>query len=424
MWISALCFTFVLATASNGTAAEAVTYSGTIGKLSVIVELGKGKSGRFEAGRYAYMRKGTDIPLHVETAKNGILTISEEKPCTETLCRGADGKLADVAPIAAIWILQADGADLFGKWSDNESGKTLSVRLRKKGGRTIRDDDDILDAISPDAAGSELPGSLVLRPAELPYDFLKLDNPLTAGAVTNIGGVSYRMDQEPRLSGLEYPTVLSVGGGKPAPVNKYLVQQRLQFELSSFSCLSRAYLGFGWSGVGGEGGNGFNGGSQVVVTHFTPRLIGITESGSFDCAGAHPNNFSNFRLADARTGEALIPEQLLSGWIATDDDGNTADTSRSTKDRDLTWGPSEELINYVKENREKMDDDSERACGYDDLIAQNLGVYFTQDRLVFMLQGLPHVIFACGDDMVTVPLKEASPLLTKKGASYFQALDR
>lgn len=415
---------FVLLAVSNVLAAEAVTYSGKIGALSVIVELAKGKSGKFEAGRYAYMSKGTDIPLHVKADSNGVLTIAEEKPCTEALCKGSDDKVADDAPIGASWTLKADQNDLSGQWVDKESGKTLPVRLQSKGSRSIQDDGEILEEISPDTVGSGRPGPLVLKPADLPYDFLKMHVPLKPGAVKSIGGSSYRMDQEPRLGGLDYPTVLTLRGGNPGPVNEYLAQQRLQFELSSFSCLSRAYLGLGWSGMGGEGSSGFDGGSQVVVNHLSARLIGITESGSFDCGGAHPDNFSNFRLADARTGKALLPEKFLRGWVAKDADGNAVNPSQSTAGKDFTWGPSDELIAYIKKNREKMDDDSERDCGYDDLIGQNLGIYFTQDSLVFMLQGLPHVNFACGYDMVTVSLKEARPLLTVKGASYFEALDR
>jgi hypothetical protein len=44
--------------------------------------------------------------------------------------------------------------------------------------------------------------------------------------------------------------------------------------------------------------------------------------------------------------------------------------------------------------------------------------------MIFTLKNLPHVIFACGDDLVTVPLKDARPLLTDAGARYFAVLDR
>jgi hypothetical protein len=56
-------------------------------------------------------------------------------------------------------------------------------------------------------------------------------------------------------------------------------------------------------------------------------------------------------------------------------------------------------------------------------IHSNLAVYFTETDLVFAFQGLPHAIFACTNDLVTVPLKDARPLLTEAGAAYFEVLD-
>ena len=137
----------------------------------------------------------------------------------------------------------------------------------------------------------------------------------------------------------------------------------------------------------------------------------------------HPDNFTDHRLADARTGQALVPEKLLKGWVAKDDSGNIIDPATAAKDAIITWGPDDELAAYVNSHRDKMDADSEQDCGYDDLVKQNLAVYFTQDSLVFTLQGLPHVIFACTYDMLSVPLKDARPLLTDAGAKYFAELD-
>jgi hypothetical protein len=424
MRIAVLATMLLLTATPCALAAEAVTFAGTIGKLPIIVELAKDKNGGFEAGRYAYMAKGADIPLHAGAGKDDGLTLTEEKPCTEALCKDADDKVADKGPTSATWTLKFDSAGgMSGTWQDSGSSKTLPIALQRKGSRMIADGDDVLDALAPDAFSSGQPGPAVIGRADLPYDFLKMARPLKEGPITKVGELAYRMDQDARV-GLDYPTVLSLGGADIAPVNTYLAQQRLQFEISSFSCLSRAYLGFGWSGFGGEGTSGFDGGSTVTVNLLTSRLIGLTEGGSFDCGGAHPDNFSVYRLADSRTGEALVPEKLLRGWVARDDSGKVVNPAKAAKDASLTWGPSDELVDYVKTHRDKMDDQNEQDCGYDDLIAQNLAVYFTKDSLVFALQDLPHVIFACGYDMVTVPLKEARPLLTDKGATYFSELDK
>ena len=65
-----------LALASPALAA-AVTYQGTLGKLPIILELAQTPedSGTTTYGRYAYLNKGIDIPLHVRKSKDGNLTI-------------------------------------------------------------------------------------------------------------------------------------------------------------------------------------------------------------------------------------------------------------------------------------------------------------------------------------------------------------
>jgi hypothetical protein len=405
--------------------AEAVTYAGSIGSLPVILELTSPSADGLRAGRYAYLAKGGDIPLHGMKVKDpGALLLSEEKPCTEKLCKTADGDVIDVAPIAAEWNLKTEGSGerLSGTWRDKESGKTLQVKLVKKGKRTISDSEpDLLAALDPSYALTGTDQPMVLSKDSLPYDFLKMDRPFKQGVTTNLGDRSYRMDEDSR-NGLTYPVVLSIGKVDPAPINRYLAQQRLQLALSAFSCMARAYLGFGWSGQDAEGTSGYDGGGSVTVEHLTSRLVGIAEGGSYWCGGAHPSNFGDHRLADARTGKALVPETLLRGWTATNGDGTVVDPSTVADPSLLSFGPSESLIQFILKNREKFDDETEKECGYKDLIESNLAVYFTADDLVFTLRGLPHVIFACTDDLLTVPLKDVRPLLTEEGAGYFEVL--
>ena len=110
--------------------------------------------------------------------------------------------------------------------------------------------------------------------------------------------------------------------------------------------------------------------------------------------------------------------------MARDFDGNVVDPSADGVEADsLRYGPSDELIDYVEKNREKQDAQTETDCGMSDLVKSNLSVYVKDDDLVFTLTGLPHVIVACEDDVLSVPLKDARPLLTEKGARYFAVLD-
>ena len=73
----------------------------------------------------------------------------------------------------------------------------------------------------------------MLTRESLPYDFLKMDRPLKKGVVEDFGGNTYRMDEDSR-TGLSYPVVLTIGKVDPAPLNRYLAQQRLQFALPAF----------------------------------------------------------------------------------------------------------------------------------------------------------------------------------------------
>ena len=415
-----------LLTSSSSLAAEAVTYKGTIGKSPIILELAEAnESGEF-VGRYAYLSKGGDIPLHGTTNVDGSLAIREEAPCTKELCRDARNEIVEKPPIGAEWILREsdDEQQLTGSWKDIKTGKTLALIFTLVESRELPEGDGEVTLYSLDPSSvARIDDHSLITKTDLPYDFLKMDVPLKKGAEIKYGDGVYRLDMDPRVE-VEFPTIVKIGNADIAPINAYLHQQRLQFSFNSFYCLSKAYLGMDWSGSGGEGGMGYDGPPSVGVHLLTPRLLGLSEGGSFYCGGAYPDNFSRDQLADVKTGKPLEPESLLKGWIARDADGKIIDPSTVEDKSELRYGPSDELIKYVNDNRDRSDASREEECGLTDLVTSNLGVYFTQTDMVFTLKNLPHVIFACGDDLVTVPLKDARPLLTDAGAGYFAVLDR
>jgi hypothetical protein len=85
-------------------------------------------------------------------------------------------------------------------------------------------------------------------------------------------------------------------------------------------------------------------------------------------------------------------------------------------------GPS--LVAFVKEKRAKPADQTdinfENDCGIDELIGQYLVGSVKRDdsglKLVFGLQGLPHVIQACADDLIELPVADVGELLTPQFA--------
>lgn len=408
-------------TASQGLADEAVTYKGTIGRIPVILEMGVPDQGSDFAARYAYLLKGVDIPLHGKVAGDGSFAIEEEAPCDEKTCRKADGDFVETAPVGADWMLRSekDGARLKGSWKDRKSGKLLPVALERVGSRELDGAANSLDYLDP-MSGSE---DEKFTPDMLPYDFLKFDYPIKHGEETYFQGATIRLDSDPR-TGTAYPFIVKLPGTDTAAINAYLRQRWLRVQFNPYYCLSTAYLGLGWSGSGGQGTTGMEDGSSVTLEYLSPRLLGLVENGSSYCGGAHPNHFENRHFADVRTGDPVVAERLLKGFIAKDIDGQRIDPATLNKDDYVKYGPDEALMNFVNDRRDKSDASLETDCGMNDLVASNLGVYFTKTELVFYLKDLPYVNFACGADLVRVPLKDARPLFSEEGARYFAVFDK
>lgn len=404
--------------ATPALAVEAVTYKGTIGKIPVIVEMAEDTEGDTFVARYAYMSKGTDIPLHGKTDDDGKLTIEEEAPCDAKICKSAAGDVLEVPPIGADWVLtsEKDGQHLKGTWKDRKSGKSLSISLDRVAARPLDDGrtGENIDDLDPSGVRNSRQDPRV-TPKLLPYDFLKLDHPVKQGSETALDGATIRMDTDP-FTATSYPTIVKLPGADVTAVNTYLRQQWLQLQFNPYYCKSKLYLGYGWFGNPSEGGNGFwDDGPNVTIDYLSTRLIGLSESGSFDCGGAYPNHFIDYHFADVQTGKPLEAERLIKGFVLQDFDGQELDAAKAAETDYVKYGPNAELIKFINDRRDKSDASLETDCGMSDLVRTNLGVVFTKDELVFNLKNLPHVIFACGNDLVRVPMKDARPLLNDEG---------
>ena len=138
-------FAAALAVCASPAFADAVTYTGTLGKTSIVVELTSDPAtvGTPFAGRYFYPSKGIDIPLDGVSAKGGKLTLNEEAVCTETSCVNDDNGNTVKFPIGAKWTLDAsaDGKTLTGSWT--AKGKSLPIALTEIGARTLPDDTEM-----------------------------------------------------------------------------------------------------------------------------------------------------------------------------------------------------------------------------------------------------------------------------------------
>jgi hypothetical protein len=410
----ALALTFLSATSAF--AVEAVTYKGTIGKIPIILEMAEGTDSGSFAARCAYMSKGVDIPLHGTLDLDGGIKIEEEAPCDDRICKSADGDILEVPPIGADWTLESssDERQLKGTWKDRKSGKSLPVMLTRVASRSLGDrKGESVDDLDPSSTARE--AASILTPKDLPYDFLKLDHKVKQGPETVVNGATIRMDTDP-FTATTYPTILKLPGADSAAINTYLKQQWLQLQFNPYYCKSKLYLGYGWYGSESDGSNGFwDDGPIVKIDYLSPRLLGLSESGSFFCGGAHPSHFIDYRFAEVATGKPVVAESLLKGFVLKNSNGEEVDPAKVGKDDYVKYGPNAALVAFINDRRSKSDASVETDCMMGDLVMTNLGVYFTKDELVFNLKDLPHVIFACGDDLVRVPWNEARPLLNEEG---------
>ena len=306
----------LLAGTGSVRAAEAVSYSGMLGKSRIIAEFIGTEDGKSGFGRYAYLSKGVDIPLHLQVGK-AKLAIEEEAPCSQKTCQNAEGERVDAYPVGARWTLSGAIGDerLKGSWTAEKGGKPLPIELKKIG---ARDGSPITEldqfSFSLPAKGSEEDPAIAGWSAEMaPYEAARMDYPLTEGEEVSLGTGRYRLDEDKRVE-MPYPVVTSLGGADPTKLNTLLHRLRGQTEDPAFNCLSQTYLGFGWwSNTPDIPSNGFDGNYSVHVDHLSDRLMSISEGGSFYCGGAHPNNFSSYSMLDPKLGQLVLPQDLLKG---------------------------------------------------------------------------------------------------------------
>jgi hypothetical protein len=414
-------------------AVDAVSYKGMIGSKAVVVEL-TDLDGAVVAGRFSYLAVGADVPL-LGTGTGGAINLTEEAKCTEQTCSVNDEGIIEQVPVSAQWalMLAADGKTLSGSWTaEGKPGKSLDIALVEFGRRTLPEGTEITPLAVRESTWEERYGSLGFAPEALPYDSAKMDLALEEqGAVLSLEGSRYRFVADPRTQFL-FPRVVSLAdGSSPAAANAALAQRHAAINANAFDCLSGGYAGFASSGYSvslSGGGLGDYDGENVEVTYLSPTVLTWTESGSTYCGGAHPNNHYDSYIVDVRTGAPLALGKVFKDWIANgkmeDYGAEVVQADAVEAPQDYFWAAGQPLIDYVLAHRTSDEDfDFEAECGIDELIRTNLGIRFAPaEKVVFALQGLPHVNFACTVDLLTVDLADIPELLAPQAAQYFPGL--
>lgn len=412
-------------------ALEAVTYKGTLGGHDIVAELVAPAAGQL-TGRYSYLAKGGDIPLDANGSVGTAISMLEEAPCTQTTC--TENQYGDVVPpTGGIWsvTLSGDGS-LTGDWTPTDKSKSLPITLTEIGRRTLPDAAEITPYGLRDSTFELFYGDgAIFAPHTAPYEFAKMEVVMAEGASETLEGSTFRYVTDPRTK-FPFPRILSLSDGSSTQLaNEALERRHTALSFFAFDCMAQVYAGFGANEYSlglNEGTLGQYDEESVVLSYLSPTVLNWVESGSTYCTGAHPNNHSDTHIVDTRTGEPFALANIFKGWVATmkvgGADGEIDQAAARQAPQDYYWGADQELIDYVIAHRVSSGDEQfEDECGINDLIASNLALRFVPgDAVLFTLEGLPHVNFACSEDLLTAKLSDIPELLTPTAKDYFPSL--
>lgn len=431
----ALVALFVLA--ATPAFADAVTYKGTLGDRDIVVEIIEPSDGPV-GGRFAYIDQGGDIPLDPAASPVGMFYFAEEGRCGETNCEPNDDGHVDMPPQVATWALTItdDGHTLYGtRTSDSKKAIVEDVEIYEVGRRELTSEErtpyglhDRSDILSYDQ-------SQPLTPENAAYESVLMSLPKVEGrreTYTHNTTVTYLADPRTKF---EFPRITGLDDDSdPSVMNARLEELQNRLSLSGLDCLAFVYAAWGQSNsFYGQGGHlGDLDYETVQVSNLTPALISWTQSGSLYCASAHPYNHYDVYNYDVRTGEPLDEATIFSAWVARHygsmDIVDPQVVAAAGPEDDFSWGPSAELIDYVRANTDTGDifgDDPEllEACMSDEAIAERLTVqYLSDDRIMFVLSGFPHVIGVCNGPLFSVAASDIAQFLNASAETYFPSL--
>ncbi|HDR9485238.1 TPA: hypothetical protein QDC20_001700 [Burkholderia aenigmatica] len=393
-------------------AAPRTVYEGTLqGAGAVVMELDNRPAADGSiSGRYFYAQHGVDIPLHGTPAELIEPLVRTQLP-DEARSPLEFGEQADFDHAAATWHGTRDKGGYRGQWTDARTGKTRSFTLR----RMAEYDPDAVAPGSVEAVtnsiaggvGSGIASGVAIDMRQTPYATLKLaGHAQPAGPEIGSSTVAYRMWHDPRTR-LMYPRL----SRHPDPavmarVNRLLEQQHWQMNLAALECASTRYTDDG--PAAGSLGNYDD--EQVTVTWLSPAALGIVESGSTYCGGAHPNNHYDPVTFDLLRGTYLDWNRVI-------------DATRVGKDGDPGTSPA--MVSFITRLRDKATQGEQVTDGEGDSMAcadvfpQYLAFEFdAPGKLSFVVSGIGHAMGACLGPQLDAPFAALAPILKPGGSRY------
>jgi hypothetical protein len=407
MLMKSLALAALIGAASGPALAGAVTYTGTLGGQAIVLELTEMEDGPM-VGRYSYLAKGADIPLHPLRTETDGAVLAEEVPCTPAICERADGNLVLDPPLGAHFSLHpsADRMRLTGTWRA-PSGAALPVDLVRFGRRSFERDENFLYS---SFLWTRYDGSPI-TPETSPYDYAKMQVTLTEGPIRTVNGATYREVIDPRTRFVMPRMVSLPGGGDIGPINAMLDQLHWAINFTGFECLDMDYRSQGWMPVPfGNAATSLGGvdRTRISIDYLSDRVMTIRATGRYDCGGGDPVDYTSRYTYDVRAGRVLEPSEIFRDWDSSSDN------------------PSPKLTAWILSAYRKASDfdaDFAEGCLTDDNITDGLGVSYAQgDVALFFLDDLEDT--GCIGPVLSVPLVSMKGMLTDKAADFFPSLKR
>jgi hypothetical protein len=219
----------------------------------------------------------------------------------------------------------------------------------------------------------------------------------------------------PKRSGLDDYHVISFALDRVRPGDA-AVNQALAAALPDGTAAHVAGQCVGWSMANASGAAGYWE-ETVVPILMTARWLGVRDSGSSYCGGAHPNNYSGLAVYDRDSGAEVDPAGWFKPGALAFYDWDSETEPKAAK-RPIA-GLSEALGKAVMAHWPAREDGDE--CGTaDGFGGSSWQIGLTREGPVFVPQ-LPHVIFACTEEIV-LPWAEAGPFLSAEGRAVMDSL--
>ncbi|WP_416372785.1 hypothetical protein [Achromobacter mucicolens] len=369
--------------AGHAGAAERTVYTGTLqGVGDIVMELDSATAGNELTGRYFYPEHGVDIPL-----KGSEAALQEPMTFAAATAPGAQP--------AATWQGKRDAQGYHGVWIDTRTGKQRTFTLQ----RVAQYD---AGALAPDGS---IGFDEDIDAARVPYDTLKLaGHAVPVGADVGSATVAYRMWRDPRTQ-FSYPRLSRHPDAQVmARVNHLLEQRHWRMSHAVLACKASAYTTDNPSA-----GTLANYEEEVVAVPWLSRaMMTVTESGSLDCGGAHPNNHFDPHTFDLLRGETLNWNRVFDAYQPGSREPRPALTA--------LVGQAQKTL-AARDEAGLTEDRSKEGCW--DLWPAYLALgATTPGALSLSVSGVGHASGVCLGTLAQVPFGDLAPYLKPGGEAY------